>query len=63
MAENERQYPDNSPIFARKAEGRRERAAISFAEKLVALDQLRERVDPIIRAREDRKQRNETPRR
>lgn len=52
---NEPTYPDNSAIFARKEEGRRTRAALSFAEKLVALDELRERTDPIVRAREDRK--------
>ncbi|MGH6871468.1 MAG: hypothetical protein ACREHE_08175 [Rhizomicrobium sp.] len=48
-------YPDNSAIHARKAEGRRQRAALSFAQKLVALDALRARAAPIIRAREARK--------
>ena len=48
-------YPDNSAIFARKKEGRRERARASFAEKLAAVDDLRERVAPITRARESRK--------
>ncbi|HEY4113466.1 MAG TPA: hypothetical protein VGM17_05335 [Rhizomicrobium sp.] len=48
-------YPDNSEIFARKAEGRRQLAALSFAEKLAMLDRLRERVQPIVRAREERK--------
>ena len=50
-----RHYPDNTPIFAQKAEGRSERAAISFAEKLIALDELKERVEPIVQAREARK--------
>jgi len=51
-----KQYPDNSEIFARKAEGRRERASATFAEKLAAMDELKERVAPIVRAREARKQ-------
>lgn len=55
MSDNSRAYPDNTAIFARKEEGRRNRAALSFAEKLVALDELRTRVQPIIDAREARK--------
>jgi hypothetical protein len=47
-------YPDNSAIHARKTRGRRERAALSFAEKLDALDALRDRVEPIVRARKVR---------
>ncbi len=50
-----KQYPDNSELFARKAEGRRERARLTFAEKLSAMDALRERVAPIVRAREARR--------
>jgi hypothetical protein len=42
-----RRYPDNSDIFARKLEARRERATLSFAEKLQILDNLRDRVAPI----------------
>ena len=51
-------YPDNSEIFARKAEGRRELARLSFGEKLAMLDRMRERVQPIVRAREARKTAN-----
>jgi hypothetical protein len=51
-----KRYPDNSGIFARKEEGRRERALATFAEKLTAMDALRERVAPIARAREARRQ-------
>jgi hypothetical protein len=51
-----KQYPDNSEIFARKAEGRRERALVTFAEKITAMDELKERVAPIVRAREARRQ-------
>jgi hypothetical protein len=50
-----RLYPDNSDIHARKTQGRRQRAALSFAEKLDALDDLRARVAPIVRAREARR--------
>ena len=50
------QYPDISDILARKRRGRRELAALSFGEKLALLDALKERVDPIRRARERRKQ-------
>ena len=55
MTDSEKQYPDNSEIYALKAQGRRERAALSFAEKLDMLDVLRARVEPIRRAREERK--------
>ena len=49
------EYPDNSGIHARKAEGRRQQAALGFVEKLAILDELRARVAPIVRAREARK--------
>jgi hypothetical protein len=49
-------YPDISDILARKAAGRRQLAALSFAEKLDALDALRERVQPIIQARKAREE-------
>ena len=35
-------YPDNAAVFARKAKARKEGAGLSFAEKLVLLDRLRE---------------------
>ena len=54
MTNKQKAYPDNSGIYARKAQGRRERAALSFAEKLDALDALRDRVEPIARARKAR---------
>jgi len=54
-------YPDVSGILARKAEGRRQRAALRFAEKLAILDELRERVAPIVRARELRKKQIANP--
>ncbi|MBV8976215.1 MAG: hypothetical protein JOZ13_02435 [Alphaproteobacteria bacterium] len=48
-------YPDNSVIYARKEEGRTRRAKLSFGEKHAAADALRERVAPIVPAREARK--------
>jgi hypothetical protein len=55
MMDAESRYPDLSEILARKASGRRQRASLSFAEKLDILDALRARVAPIVRAREIRK--------
>ena len=55
MRKHEPSYPDNSGIHARKDEGRWQRAKLSFAEKLAAVDELRARVEPIVRAREARK--------
>lgn len=48
------QYPDITDILAQKARGRRERALLSFAEKLAILDKLRKEVVPIVRARQAR---------
>jgi hypothetical protein len=50
-------YPDISALFADKAAGRRQRARLSFAQKLAIVDELKERVKPIIQAREFRKRR------
>ena len=50
-------YPDISAIIADKAAGRRQRAGLSFAEKLKIVDELRDRVKPIVQARELRIQR------
>jgi len=55
MKNRHSQYPDISDILAHKAAGRRQRAALSFAEKLVILDALKERVGPIVQAREFRR--------
>jgi hypothetical protein len=54
-------YPDISDILARKESGRRQQGALSFAEKLVILDALKERVEPIIRAREIRRRQQVQP--
>lgn len=47
-----REYPDISDIIALKLSGRRQRAALSFAEKLDILDALKERVRPFTVARQ-----------
>ena len=52
-------YPDITDILARKAEGRRQLAALSFGEKLEMLDALRERVEPLRRARDERGKKDE----
>jgi hypothetical protein len=49
-----RQYPDIADILEQKARGRRERASLSFAEKLAILDKLREEIAPIVQARQAR---------
>ncbi len=54
MKNRHSQYPDISDILARKASGRRQRAALSFAEKLRILDALKERVEPLVQARKVR---------
>jgi hypothetical protein len=55
MSDARSPYPDISEIIARKKSGRRQRAALSFAEKLAVLDTLKERVAPIVRARKARR--------
>ena len=52
----DKQYPDITDILARKAGGRRERARLSFGEKLEILDRLRDEAAPIVSARKARAQ-------
>jgi hypothetical protein len=47
-------YPDISDILARKAEGRRDLSNRTFGEKIAAIEQLRERLEPLKQARERR---------
>ncbi len=47
-------YPDISDILARKAEGRRDAARRSFGEKIAWVEEMRERLAPLKRAREER---------
>jgi hypothetical protein len=57
MQRQRTQFPDISSILKNKAAGRQQRAALSFAEKLAIVDDLKERVAPIIQARELRRMR------
>ena len=54
MVDHSLQYPDISAILSEKAMGRRQRGALSFTEKLLLLEQLRDRLKPIAVARENR---------
>jgi hypothetical protein len=54
MHSSHSKYPDLSDILARKSSGRRQRATLSFAEKLRILDALKERMAPLIQARKVR---------
>jgi hypothetical protein len=47
-------YPDIADILQRKAEARKERAALPFGEKIAIVEALRERLAPFRRAREER---------
>jgi len=57
-----RKYPDISDVLARKARGRNRLAALDFGEKLDILDAMRERAEPIRRAREIRARQRQVPR-
>ena len=48
-------FPDISDILARKAERRRKNAQRTLGEKIAMMETLRERVEPMKRAREARK--------
>jgi len=48
-------YPDVSDILARKREGRRAMARLSFGEKIARMEALRERLAPLKRARDARR--------
>ena len=54
-------YPDTSDIFARKAEARKEKAKLSFAEKIAIIEAMRERDAPFRKARERRRASWENP--
>jgi hypothetical protein len=47
-------YPDISDILARKTEGRRHLSRLSFGQKIALVEELRERLAPLKRAREQR---------
>ena len=50
-----RDYPDIADILARKGRGRLALARLSFGDKLDVLEKLREKVAPIVRARQLRR--------
>jgi hypothetical protein len=52
-----KKYPDISDILAQKARGRRQRARLSFGEKLEVLDRMRENIAPIVEHRRTQGQR------
>jgi hypothetical protein len=61
MPDAPKEYPDNSELHARKAEWRAQQARLPFAEKLAILDRMKARVAPLVRARENRKARQDHP--
>lgn len=54
MKQNQHFYPDISDILQRKAEGRRNIMALSFAEKIEMLEIMRDRISPLRDARNNR---------
>jgi hypothetical protein len=54
--DRQRRYPDIADILAQKAKWRRERASLSFAEKLAIFEKLRQDIEPFTRARRARAQ-------
>lgn len=61
MKTNAKSYPDISDIIERKAAGRVDLHGRSFAEKLDALDALRDRAGPLRAARTVREERYPAP--
>ena len=56
MKQKQSSYPDISDILQRKAQGRREIAALSFGEKIDMLVLMRDRIAPLRDARESRRE-------
>jgi len=54
VKQNQSIYPDISDILQRKAEGRRDIAALSFGEKIEMLEIMRDRISPLRDARNNR---------
>jgi hypothetical protein len=61
MSDPKDTFPDISDILARKAEGRRKNARLTLGEKIAMMEALRERVEPMKRAREARKATRKKP--
>jgi len=53
--EKPKNYPDVSDILARKREGRRANARLSFGEKIARIEAMRESLVPLKRARDARR--------
>jgi hypothetical protein len=52
--DKQRKYPDITDILAQKEKWRRERASLSFAEKLDIIDKMRRDIEPFVRNRNAR---------
>jgi hypothetical protein len=61
MDDDQNNFPDISDILARKAEGRRKNAQRTLGEKIAMMEALRERVEPLRRAREARQATRKKP--
>jgi hypothetical protein len=61
MSDDREAFPDISDILARKAEGRRKNARRTLGEKIAMMEALRERVEPLRRAREARQAKRKKP--
>jgi hypothetical protein len=61
MSNDRTNFPDISDILARKAEGRREIARRTLGEKIAMMEALRERAEPMKRAREARRAKRNKP--
>jgi hypothetical protein len=53
---DKKNYPDISDLLALKAEGRREIARRSFGEKIAMIEVMRERLAPLKRIRDKRRE-------
>jgi hypothetical protein len=61
MSDQKDAFPDISDILARKAEGRRKNARRTLGEKIAMMEALRERIEPLRRAREARRAKRDKP--
>lgn len=53
--EKQKHYPDISDVLERKREGRREKARLSFGEKIARIEAMRKDLAPFKKAREARR--------
>jgi len=57
MSHSRKSYPNVSDILARKAQARREIARRPYSEKIDMVERMRERIAPLKRTREARRER------